>query len=256
MKNKIIITTVLLSIAIGTFSHSTCPPKKKKKKSPWNGTKITGGLTLNTGNKSNNDTNLDILLNWAKAPWKNSTDLNFQYSKSDGAETKDQILFQQQLQHSFNNNKKIKNYGYSNVTYQINKFAAYKKQISFTLGYGRDWDWIKNKKLTISTQLGPTYRITVSQEDPQNEEKNVAGTLTANLKYQYTKSTSLTEQLTYTIGPPTNHLLSITALTSKLNGKLSLSINYTVENWAKIPAGSTMTDNTNTSTTVNLVYSL
>jgi putative salt-induced outer membrane protein len=252
MKIKLIFTTLLLTLCATTFSHSTCPPKKKP--SPWAGTKVSGGLTLNTGNKSNSDTNLDILLNWAKAPWKNSTDINFQYSKSAGTETKDQMLFQEQLQHSFNKNKKIKNYGYSNLTYQTNKFAAYEKQISFTLGYGRDWNWIKNKKITISTQLGPTYRLTVSQQTSQQEDKNFAGTVTANLKYQYTKSTSLTEQISYTIGPPTNHLLSITSLTSKLNGKLSLSINYNVENWAEIPAG--LTGNTNTSTTANLVYSL
>lgn len=231
---------------------SAATTKKLTDKISWDGSQASLGLSINTGNTDSSSANGEFDLVVAKHRFTNALSIKGQYGKSNGVLNKEQYSISEQPQYSFNDNPNRNNYFFINTLYQENKFAAYEKMVNGTIGYGRDW--VKNDCIQFSTQLGPSYIY--DQEPPPQKKSNSSLGVTATVTFVWnvTASAKLSEVVKDSFSKITNHLDSVTSFSNKLIGNLAVSLSFEVEHWSKIPADSPNTKKTNTTTTVNLVY--
>lgn len=248
---KRIVSLMLLAVCVGAGFADKAPHCAPATSSSWDGSKASMGLNRVTGNSPSTSSNGEFDLDYRQGRWSNNALAGFQYGKSNGVLNKEQYLYQDQLSYSFNDVATVDNFAFTKGSHQTNEFAAYESQTMVNIGYGRDW--CKTATFHISTQLGPAWRRSVEQGTKERRSA-MAGVFNVNLDWKITHSMTFSQVLEYTLGKPVNHLVSTTALTNKLIGNLASSFSFAVEDWSSIPSGSSNTKKTNTTTTLNVVY--
>ncbi len=221
----------------------------KKLVSPWAGSNAQLGLIINTGNTDNTNLSGGVKLLYTKAPWTNLTQLDMQFSRSQGSTTKQRFFGMDQANYSFSRSRK--SFIFGNANYTQDKFSPYDYQGIIAVGYGRDL--IKSDRFTLNVQAGPGIRFD-DVHGPGGYEQNVILSTASSINWNITKNCTLTEQLGYDMGKPYNYLKSVTAVTNKLTGNLAMQISYTMEYYSVIPFGSANTKKLDTTTNIALVY--
>lgn len=246
-----LLSTVVYAAKQPAIKKSKQVSSKATEKSSWDGSKIQFGLSSSTGNTESENYNTQINIDYTKYRWTNAFQANNWFGKSDGNVNQEKYFFQDQINYSFNDNANIDNYVFVSGNWTFDRFSPYKYQSVYALGYGRDW--VKTDRLVLNTQIGPGYRRN-KERDTGLIEANYILTTQAGIRWFITKTGALSETVRYDIGRPYDYLKSVTAFTNKIVGNLAVQISYTVEHYSSIPANSTNTHKTDTTTNVALVY--
>lgn len=241
------------------FKKQTQPPqlvKKSKPHNPWEGTQVSLGLIINTGNTNTSNINAGAVINYSKGQWNDNTQFSAQWGRDSGQLSKEKYYLQNQLNYILNGTKKTKkSYIFGNLTGTIDKFSPYEYQVVAVAGYGRQL--ISTKKFTLTVQIGPGYRRNVQVATsllPKKVDNSAVLSGQADLNWKITRSGTLTEEFRYDYGNPYAYMRSVTAFTNKIIHNLAVQISFSLDHYSTIPPGSTRTKETDTTTSLSLVY--
>lgn len=140
------------------------------------------------------------------------------------------------------------------LSYEDDRFSGFQYQAKFGLGYGRRV--IHTDEHEMKLEIGPGYRLyRLDQAVPPAplEETRDETELRLNAAYiwKISKTSKLTEDLTYESGQEQKEWKSVTALTAKINSTLAMKISHTVKHLDKVPVDS---QNFDRETAVTLVF--
>lgn len=141
------------------------------------------------------------------------------------------------------------------LSYEDDRFSGFQYQAKLSLGYGRRLIQIDKHELKL--EIGPgyrTYRLDQAEPPAPLEEVQDETQLRINAAYiwKISKTSKLTEDLTYESGQDQDEWKSVTALTAKINSTLAMKMSHIVKYLDMVPAGS---KNFDRETAVTLVFS-
>ena len=145
-------------------------------------------------------------------------------------------------------------YFFGLLSYEDDRFGGFQYQAKAGIGYGRRL--IRTDEHELKFEIGPGYRMyRIDQLAPPAplEETQDETQLRVNAGYiwKISKTSQLTEDLTYESGHDQKEWKSVTALTAKVNSILAMKVSHTVKNLDKVPLGS---KNYDRETSVTLVF--
>ncbi len=140
-----------------------------------------------------------------------------------------------------------KNYLFGLVSYENEKFSGYDYRVTETIGYGRRV--IEDEDLKLDLEIGPGARQSKLDSGESDSEGLIYAA--AKLKWQVGKNSQFREVLTVDAGEDVTVTKSVTSLSSKVNGNLSMKVTFTYKNTSDVPVG---VEETDTETGVTLVY--
>lgn len=214
--------------------------------SPWKGSNAGLGFVMNTGDSQNNNLNANLDLNYKpSASWNFISKDTFQRasSKQSGLTAWNLTLGGQA-----NYNFTAKNYVYGNANYINNKFDGYDYRLQESLGYGRNITVPEN--MTLSVQFGPGFQQSKAQ-DTGKSENVLTGNFGANYAWNFTKKSSLTEDLNTVASKQTVLTTSKTALTTNICDAFDLQLSYTLMQSTRPVEGK---HHINTTTAASVIY--
>lgn len=139
------------------------------------------------------------------------------------------------------------NFLFGNVNYENDKFSGFEYRATESIGYGRRL--VGEEDLTLDVEIGPGARQSKPDVGKTQHEAIVRGAV--KLAWQISETSKFTEVLTVESGEDVTITKSVTGLSSKINGYLSMKITYTYKNTSEVPIG---LDETDTETAVTLVF--
>jgi putative salt-induced outer membrane protein len=142
-----------------------------------------------------------------------------------------------------------KSYVLGSFRWDADKFGPYDPQASATIGYGREL--MKSEKHTLKAELGAGYRKLEERESGHSSSEAIIR-FVADDAWQVFKSTSWTNRLLIEAGSDNTFTQFNTAATVSMTTKFALKVGFEVRTNSKLPPGES--ENTDTVTTVNLVY--
>lgn len=138
-------------------------------------------------------------------------------------------------------------YVFATVDYQSDKFGAYDRRYSETIGYGRRL--INQEKQTLDLEIGAGARQSKLSDGTKQSEAIVR--LGANYFYKFSTGAEFTNKFLTESGEENTYLENEAAVAMPLFENISLKTAYTVRHNTDVPAG---TEKTDTLTSVNLGY--
>lgn len=136
---------------------------------------------------------------------------------------------------------------FGNIDYENDKFSGYDYRVTESIGYGRRV--INQPELILDLEIGPGARQSKLETGETDSEGMLRGA--AKLDWSISKTSKFTEKLVIEAGEDVTVTKSVTGLSSKINGSLSMKITYTYKTTSEVPVG---IDDTDTETAVTLVY--
>lgn len=208
----------------------------------WSG-QASAGLVASTGNAENSSITVGLDAKYTKQPWRHTITANIYFAENEGERSAERYALGHKLDYHLND----KSYVFNFLSYDSDKFANIDSRVADVVGYGRNL--VANEKHQLDAELGLGLRQTkFTNGDPDTEE--TVGHLGLHYNGKLTKTTSLSEDLQVQGGSDNIYTQSVTGLNVAMTEKLSLGLNYTVNNNSDVPAGFKKTD---TVTSVNLV---
>ncbi len=136
---------------------------------------------------------------------------------------------------------------FGNIDYENDKFSGYDYRVTESIGYGRRI--INDPDLILDLEIGPGARQSKLETGDTESEGMLRGA--AKLDWAISSTSKFTEKLVIEAGEDVTVTKSVTGLSSKINGSLSMKITYTYKTTSEVPVG---IDDTDTETAVTLVY--
>lgn len=217
-------------------------------KSPWAGSNVQFGFTMNTGNTESKNLNGGLLLDYTRGKWQSTTNLNGQFNTGSSGTNKEVFSATEQGEYSFT----PRNFVYLKIDSTFDRFNPYDYVVTESLGLGRKI--INTKKVVVTVQAGPGGRHT-RETATKIVRNDVILDTNANLVWYITDKSTFKEALNADFGPPYNYYQADSTLTTQLIGDLGVQIAFTIQYYSRIPPLSTRTFKTDTTTTIGLVYS-
>ncbi len=133
--------------------------------------------------------------------------------------------------------------------WDADKFGSYDPQLSFTAGYGRQL--MKSEKHELKGEIGAGYRRLEERISGESSTEAIARFLLDDA-WQVWSTTLWTNRLLIESGSSNTFMQFNTALAVSMTEKFAVKLGFEVRNNTTTPPGDT--ENTDTITSVNLVY--
>lgn len=143
-------------------------------------------------------------------------------------------------------------YAFAKLSYTDDRFTGYDFQATASFGYGHHF--YDRDDLSLETYFGAGYRYNRLPDigfGADGEEEAIF-TLGENFEWEMSESTKLTQSLTSEVGEELTVSRFDIGLVSQLVGNLATKIGFQVRHISEVPPDR---ENTDTQTTVSLVYS-
>lgn len=242
---KILLTLFICSITIISSAFAA-----DKKPSRWQGTNASFGLTKNTGDANTTNINAGSGLNYAGTKWQNQLTVSYQMAYTDGNKTKSIFNGTENISHYISANKKTFLAG--NVNLISDTSTDYRYSIVSSLNYGRTL--INRKSITLDAQAGPGWRYNAPSTAGVAVVDRPVVVLLATLTWQVSRWGTFVQKGRAEEGSPYDYYQSVTSFTNKVSGHLAMQLSFQIGHYTKIPAHSSHTCLTNTTTLASLVY--
>lgn len=210
----------------------------------WGGSGELGAVRT-TGNTDTTAVNLKLELIHQSEKWRQRFTGTALVSSKDG--TKDNERYSAELQAD----RKLteKSYVFGVGRWDSDKFGAYDPQITVTAGYGRQL--LKSERHALKAEIGAGYRH-LKENDTGDTSSEAIGRLLLDDSWQVLESTKWTNRLLVESGADNTFTQFNSGLAVAMNSRLAIKLGFEVRNNSKVPPG--VSDKTDTTTTVNLVY--
>ena len=201
------------------------------------------GYVSTSGNTSTETLNTKAAISTDRENWKHKAELTALKSSDSVTTTAEKYTFFAQSDYKLSK----PNFLFGNVNYENDKFSGFEYQVTETIGYGRRV--VDNESVTLDLEIGPGSRQVKLDSGKKTSEGILRGA--AKLDWNVSSTSKFSEVLTVEAGEDASITKSVTSLSSKINGSLSMKITYTYKLTSEVPVG---VDDTDTETAVTLVY--
>ena len=178
-----------------------------------------------------------------RAPWKHGFRLEASRSSEDGEDTADRVLAEFESDYALTE----RSYLFGVLRGTRDEFSGYDYQASAAAGYGRKL-WMSEQGYW-DAEIGPGVRVAETEDG--DRETNLIARVASGLEYRFSEFATFSQDVTVLAGENNTEIESVTGLTSSLTDTLAMKLSYTVQHNTEVPAG---TENTDTYTSINLVY--
>ncbi|MEL0635384.1 MULTISPECIES: DUF481 domain-containing protein [Marinomonas] len=239
----------LLAILATQMAYADTNPQNKTQK-PWQGSAELG-MILTTGNSQTTNINSKLNIVQQLKKWRNTYTFSSIYADSDDTKTEEQYRGTVQGDYIFNDHQ----FWYVRGAYDKNLFSGYEYQSSTSTGYGnRFWQEDDGSYLEASVGLGYRNNIIDENNTTDDSERTPITRFSATYEKNLSKTSLFRQELNTEIG--TEHGSSITESVSSLQANivdnLAMKVSYRIKYSSEVPAD---TENTDTETTVSMLYS-
>jgi putative salt-induced outer membrane protein len=204
--------------------------------------RATLGFLATSGNTDSTNTNARLRLTYVPNAWSHEWDLSAVGATRDKETTAQAYNGLYVARRSFE-----ANYIFTALDWNRNRFSAYERQRSETVGYGRRLIDGESQKLNMEAGLGARFAKRV--DGPSQEEGIVRG----SLDYEWTvnATTSYTQDLVVESGSSNTSVETVSALRARLFGDVALVVSFRLRRNSTVPVDSVKTD---TFSSVSLEY--
>jgi len=265
MKSKIATAAFILLPFSGQYALAEEAPKEK----PALTVSAELGFLYKTGNTKSGDIKAGINLKHEKDQWLNMLAFNAIAKKIETEDETGKDVFESTDnkwdilgQSNYSLHKNGKNYLYGSAFYQQNKFNSFEYQTSASFGWGRHW-W-ETESSSFFADVGPGVKYDVISAEPATattaaiEEYSETAAI-VQAQALYTKQINdFVEFKQYFVAKQAveseknSYYRAESSLTTKLIESLQFKFSFLVEHDSEVEEGF---ENTNTETSVTLVYS-
>lgn len=201
------------------------------------------GASQTSGNSSTLDLSAGLSLTKEGLHWRNAVHGLVDYQRSNGVTSANQVLVAWEPDYKFNSRLFV----FGLAQYERNRFAGFSSRD--TLGAGLGYRAVALPNFTVDVKAGPTWRKTDTIGAPSTSALSAYSAVDA--AWKISSWASLTEDANVQYASSNTAVISLTALTAKLNSALSARIGYQVTVNSNPPAGFKQTDSL---TRFTLVY--
>jgi putative salt-induced outer membrane protein len=191
------------------------------------------GYLATSGNTESTNTNARLRLRFEPNVWSHEWDLSAVGATRDRETTTESYTGLYVARRSWG-----RSYMFGALDWNKNRFAAYLRQRSESVGYGRRVIEGDSHELNIEGGLGA--RFARSADGTTSDE----GIVRAALDYEWTlnSTTSFSQDLTIESGESNTRTESVSALRARLIGGIALVVSYRVRHDSDVPVGRVRSD--------------
>jgi len=241
MKKSISTFVLFLTVFIHGSALAEEKPDDKKITGLWKATAELGYVST-SGNTNTETLNTKASATTDREKWHHKIEFTALKSSDGNTTTADKYTLMGQSDYKL----KKPSFLFVLASYEDDAFSGYDYQATESVGYGRRV--VEESNLSLDLEIGPGVRQSkLSTGESENETIVRAA---AKLDWAISKTSNFNEVLTIEAGEDTTITKSVTSLSSKINGSLSMKITYTYKNTSDVPVG----DDTDTETAITLVY--
>ncbi len=140
-------------------------------------------------------------------------------------------------------------YGFSRVDWEKDRFSGYEYQASVVVGMG--YKALKTEHHDLRFEIAPGFRV--SEPVTGGKQEEAIGRLSQSYKWKITKGASLEQSASSEYGDTNTRSRFKLALTSQINGSLSMKAGFSLKHNSDVAPGVEKTDR---ETSLTLVYTL
>jgi putative salt-induced outer membrane protein len=210
--------------------------------SPWSG-KATLGYLATSGNTENSTLNTGFEIGYKHGKWAHL----FEASAVNASENN--VTTAEAYDVGFKSERNITDHDflYGRLNWRQDQFGAFDTQFSQTVGYGRRL--IDDDRHKLNAEIGVGARQSKLQDGTDENESVVSAGL--YYKWRFSETAEFRQDLSAEGGSENTYVESVTAVSAKLFGDLSLVASYTIKhNTDVLP----LTEKTDTYTALSLEY--
>jgi putative salt-induced outer membrane protein len=244
MKHLLIITLATGLLLCGNAYSQDDEAPAEEKKLGWEGSGEFG-LVSATGNSETFALNFSASILYNTEHWTHRFAASAINTSEDG-ET-DAERYTAELQS--NRVLTVKSWLFVAYRYDADKFGPYDPQQSLSTGYGREL--MKSENHFLKGEIGIGYRKLDERESGFDSDSAIARFLLDD-SWQIWESTLWTNRLLVEAGSDNTFSQFDTGLAVSMTTRFSVKLGFQIRNNTKLPPGDS--ENTDTTTTVNLVY--
>jgi putative salt-induced outer membrane protein len=203
------------------------------------------GFVSTTGNTESTALNLKLEFIKTNERWRHRFTGTALMTDEDGIKDNERYTVEGQSDRKLSENSYI----LGSFRWDADKFGPYDPQMSTTIGYGREL--MKSEKHTLKAELGGGYRRLEERETGESSGEAI-GRFVLDDSWQVFESTQWTNRVLVETGSDNTFTQFNTAATVSMTTKFALKVGFEARTNSKLPPGDS--ENTDTITTVNLVY--
>lgn len=202
------------------------------------------GMVLTSGNTDTSTTTGRFEVSYDLEKWLHFARFNIVNSEVDNATTAERYLLNLKSDYKMDDDQFL----FAGATHDIDKFSGFDSQSTIATGYGRKL--YDTETLHLSAEIGPGYRT--SKLDDGSSDSEAILHLGSKGKYIVNEYSHFVADLNIDAGSNQTITVFNIGYVNKLNNALALKLAYNIKKSSNVPVG---TDNTDTITSVNLLYS-
>lgn len=209
----------------------------------WSG-KGELGLVIARGNSDSETLNSEVGLTYSEERWTNESGISYLRTEESGETTASRIVADNKTDYALTDRR----YVLAALRYDRDRFSGFRYQGSAALGYG--YRVLEGETHFLKLEAGPGVRFSEERESGESETELI-GRGYAEYRWVISGNTELSNHLLVETGGENTFLENQTALVVAINSRLALKTGFAVRHNTDVAEGR---DNTDTLTTMNLVY--
>lgn len=223
---------ILLPALLAGVSHA---------EAAWTG-EAEFGLVVTRGNSETETVNFRLAVENDRERWRHRGRLEAVKAADKDETTAERYLLEANTNYKLNEHA----YVFGNLRYDVDRLSGFDFQLSETIGYGRRWT--RGTKI-LELEGGAGARQTRLDDGERDDEGILRGAL--RFRWAFSRNAEFREEFLVESGETNTLTESVTSLKTNIIGSLAMKLALTLKRNSDVPVG---TENTDTLTSVNLVY--
>ena len=237
MALRVLVAVAALAAPLHLMAQEAAEPE-----SPWSG-KATLGYLATSGNTENSTLNTGLEIGFAKDKWAH------QFTAAAINASENEVTTAEAYDVGWKTERRMsdKDFLFARLDWRKDAFGGFDTQFSQTVGYGRRL--IDSDKHKLNAEIGAGARQSEAQDGTEESETIARGGL--YYKWLFSETAEFRQDVTAEGGGENTYVESVTAISAKLLGDLSLVASYTIKHNTDVPP---LTEKTDTYTALSLEY--
>ncbi|MEZ5489349.1 MAG: DUF481 domain-containing protein [Gammaproteobacteria bacterium] len=206
-------------------------------------TEIELGAILTSGNTQERNVAYGVTVDWDREVW------DYQFTSDGLRNRRNGQTTAQRFYHVARGRRDLSENNFFQVrgAYEADRFNGYDFQTDLSATYGHNW--LTNiDNMTLSTEVGPGYRVSEGEEENLNEFMIRAA---ADYEWGISETASFYQDLAFEFGQDTSIYRSESGIETEVMENISMRFSINIRHQTEVPAGRKKTD---TQTAVTLVW--
>ena len=234
--------TAFAASATGTRYTRATDSMTKVEDLGWSGS-VSVGVLLTSGNVDNANLNVDIKAKLEQERFRQNFLAALLTTESDNVKTAERYLLGYKVDFKLTPHS----YVFTDLRVEFDEFSGFDRQTSETIGFGHRF--IDTKKNTLDAEIGAGARQLELNNGETESEAVIRGA--ADYHHLFTETSEFRQNFLILAGEQNTSVDTVTAIKTKVLGKLALEAALKVKHNTEPPADNEKTD---TITTLSLVY--